>query len=260
MDRISIKIQRNKKNMDLLIVVFLGLMVGSYLNVVIYRVPKGISTISPSRSFCPLCEKKIAWYHNMPILSWLFLKGLSSCCAKPIPKRYILVELAVLLIFYFTYNADGFNLHSFLIALSLTFFFALSLMDFDDKLIPDSINLLTLTLAVAGSDLANPLYNPFYSALTMAGAFALLRFFASYVFKKEALGEADIMIAATMGALLDTELALKTVFLSQLILLVVIIATKTLKKDTEFAMAPSLFVATLISYFFGDLIKLAFNI
>ncbi len=71
-----------------------GLCIGSYLNVVIYRLPRGMSTSQPKHSFCPRCEQPIAWYHNIPVLSWLFLWGRSACCQQPISYRYPLVELA----------------------------------------------------------------------------------------------------------------------------------------------------------------------
>ncbi len=76
-----------------------GACVGSFLNVVIYRVPRGMSVNEPRRSFCPDCRKEIPWYLNMPILSWLLLRGRSACCHKPIPARYCIVEVLTALLF-----------------------------------------------------------------------------------------------------------------------------------------------------------------
>lgn len=77
----------------------MGLCIGSYLNVVIYRLPLGLSTSKPKRSFCPLCRKDIAGYDNIPVLSWLLLRGRSRCCKQPISARYIGIELLTGILF-----------------------------------------------------------------------------------------------------------------------------------------------------------------
>ena len=69
----------------------LGSIIGSFLNVCIYRIPAGISVVTP-RSRCPHCETLIRWYHNIPILSWLFLKGKCAYCNAEVPVRYLMVE------------------------------------------------------------------------------------------------------------------------------------------------------------------------
>jgi len=82
-----------------LIFALFGACVGSFLNVVIYRVPRGMSVNEPRRSFCPACKAPIPWYHNVPLISWLLLRGRSACCHTRIPVRYWLVELACTLLF-----------------------------------------------------------------------------------------------------------------------------------------------------------------
>lgn len=78
-----------------------GACVGSFLNVVIYRMPLGMSVSEPRRSFCPQCKKLIPWYLNLPIISWLLLRGRSVCCGQRIPVRYWVVEVACAAIFAF---------------------------------------------------------------------------------------------------------------------------------------------------------------
>ncbi len=69
-----------------------GLLIGSFLNVCIYRFPRDLSIVKPARSFCPECEHTIAWYDNVPLLSYFLLKGKCRHCGKPIPARYLAVE------------------------------------------------------------------------------------------------------------------------------------------------------------------------
>lgn len=87
------------KNLVVLLGVLFGAMVGSFLNVCIHRLPRGISVAKPARSFCPGCEKTIPWYHNIPVLSWLVLRGKCAGCKQAIPSRYLLVEVLTAFLF-----------------------------------------------------------------------------------------------------------------------------------------------------------------
>ena len=77
----------------------MGACIGSFLNVVIYRMPRGVSVNDPARSFCPECGKPIPWFLNIPVLSWLALRGKSACCGTRISFRYCFVELLTALLF-----------------------------------------------------------------------------------------------------------------------------------------------------------------
>jgi leader peptidase (prepilin peptidase)/N-methyltransferase len=132
------------------IVFVLGACVGSFLNVVIYRVPNHISVSKPARSFCPSCKRQIAWYENLPLISWLALRGKCSGCGSTISFRYILVELLTALLYlatwFFFLETRGLGVViAYWVLLSL--FVAATFIDFEHFIIPDSV---TLGGAVAG--------------------------------------------------------------------------------------------------------------
>lgn len=119
-------------------VVLLGACVGSFLNVVIYRLPLGLSVNQPKRSFCPLCKNPIVWWRNIPILSWLLLRGKCADCHAPIPVRYWIVEVVTALLF-----AASWYQSSVLTALLLFVFMALAVaigwIDAEHQIIPISL-------------------------------------------------------------------------------------------------------------------------
>jgi leader peptidase (prepilin peptidase) / N-methyltransferase len=89
------------------LVFLIGAGIGSFLNVVIHRLPRGLSVNEPRRSFCPSCRWQIPWHQNLPVLSWLFLRGRCANCRAPIPVRYLVVELVTGLLFYAVFLRFG---------------------------------------------------------------------------------------------------------------------------------------------------------
>lgn len=118
----------------------LGLITGSFLNAVIHRLPRGISLLNPRRSFCPGCGKTIPWHENLPVASWVLLRGRCSGCALPIALRYPLVELLTACLYLLAWGRFGLPLAPiFWIFLSLLV--AATFIDFDHLIIPDEITL-----------------------------------------------------------------------------------------------------------------------
>ena len=229
---------------ELSVVSFFGLLIGSFLNVLIIRIPKDESVVFPS-SHCVSCGKDLKWYHNIPLFSWIFLGGKCAYCKEKISFQYPLIELVTAVIFGISYLKLGDMTFAFIVGGVFSLLLALSIIDFRYLEVPDSLNLLALTLAFVSS--VNFIEN-FENALLFAGGFSFLRFYVSYLAKKEAMGEADIMIAGTIGAMVGVKLGLVVVFLSAILALPVFVIVS--KKDLEVPFIPFLAMALFIVYFF----------
>lgn len=203
---------------DILLTIFIftfGIVMGSFLNVLIYRIPNNENIAFPA-SKCQSCQTELKWYHNVPIFSWLFLRGKCAFCSESIAMQYPLIEFSTGIVAVLLFFKLG--LVWYLPFVFLTFFFLLGLMmiDFKYMAVPDSLNLLALAVAVVGP---NALESIQY-ALMAAGALALLRYYLSYFLNKEAMGEGDIIVAGTMGALLGFPLFFYALFLSAILAMI----------------------------------------
>jgi leader peptidase (prepilin peptidase)/N-methyltransferase len=119
-------------------VLFLGAIVGSFLNACIHRMPRGVSLNQPRRSFCPGCERVIPWYENLPLVSWLALRGKCSACGWRIPFRYLLVEVLTALLFAVVWERFGLPLAAvYWVFVSLLV--VATFIDFEHFIIPDEI-------------------------------------------------------------------------------------------------------------------------
>ncbi|PIE74275.1 MAG: prepilin peptidase [Deltaproteobacteria bacterium] len=233
---------------EIALFVGIGLSVGSFLNVLIYRLPAGKSVISPS-SQCA-CGVKIKPYHNIPVLSWLLLRGKSACCGQKISVQYPLIELAGGLIFTAVLFKLSYSLDALVMGFVFSFLLALSLIDFRHLVAYDSLNLATLSIAVFHD--ANMLQN-ITNAFILAGALTLLRFYVSYFLKKEAMGEGDIIIAATMGAALGVTNAFLAIFVGAVFALIGIITMQVFKKQDEVPFIPFLSLGMFVVFIFDEL-------
>ena len=234
--------------MEFIIFIF-GVLIGSFLNVVIYRVPKNKSIIYPASS-CPVCNTKIKPWHNIPIISWILLKGKCAYCSAPISIRYPIIEvlsgILAVLIYIKLQHIDIFLVINFAVFATLL---ALSVIDLDYKAVPDSLNLLALTLSFFSS--INIIDN-FTNALILMGGMSLIRFYVSYFIKQEAMGEGDIIVAGTMGALLGIKLSLIAIFIASFIALIPSLYNRIKNQDLELPFIPFLALGTFIVWFFDN--------
>lgn len=261
--------------MELLFAFILGAILGSFLNVVILRLPKDQSIIFVS-SHCLKCNTPLKPWHNIPIVSWIALRGRCSFCKNEISAQYPLIELISGFIFLALSVKFTLSFASLLVGFSFLTLLALSMIDFKYKMVPDSLNLLALFFAVFGAWSLSGVVTNFQNAMLFAGGFTLLRFGISYMLtssvhrkaKKtltswsrhyhtypfiEAMGEGDIMVAATMGALLGIKLTFIAIFLSAILALPVTIAMMNKSdEDKRVPFVPFLAIATFIVYIFDS--------
>ena len=261
--------------MELALAGIFGLLFGSFINVIILRIPKEESVIF-NGSYCYACQKKLKPWHNIPLFSWLFLQGKCAFCDSKISLQYPLIELFSSLIFVLIAYKFGLVLPAFFIALSFLMLVALSMIDLKYKMVPDSLNLLAIVFAIVGAWRIQGMIQNFQNALLFAGGFTLLRFALSYYLTSslyraalktktswnkhfdrtpfvEAMGEGDIMVVATMGALLGIKLTLVSIFLSALLALpVMLLLLNASKEEQRVPFVPFLTMATLAVYLFDS--------
>lgn len=202
----------------LLLFAFLfGSTVGSFLNVVIARVPKGQSVVRP-RSRCPRCEKPIAGFDNIPILSWLLLRGRCRRCGLPISPRYPLVELASGLLAIAAVRHFGPTLHAVAVFAFLAALVALTYIDLDHWLLPRSITIPFIAVGLLASLLpgAPGIVSSAMGAAAGFAGFVLVGWLAEKILKKEALGGGDVWLLAMIGAWLGIRSILPVVLLASL--------------------------------------------
>ncbi len=180
-----------------------GACLGSFANVIIYRWPLGESFVQP-RSRCSSCKKPVAWRDNIPLLSWLLLRGRCRYCQASFSVRYFMVELLMGVLFVISYKFIG--LHWYLLEV-LIFIFGIvtaSFIDFDHFLLPDFITLSGIAVGLLGA-LLNP-ERQFVDALigvVMGGGFLWATAYIYFLVRKEeGMGGGDIKLLAWIGAIL----------------------------------------------------------
>ncbi|HEY0930128.1 MAG TPA: prepilin peptidase [Gemmatimonas sp.] len=203
----------------LLPVFILGAAIGSFLNVCIARWPLDMSVVKP-RSRCPRCERPIASYENIPLLSWVLLRGKCRGCALPISIQYPLVELLVALAWVACVYAFGVTFEALRVALFGTVLFGIAVTDAKHYLIPDGFTItglvLVLGFAIANFFMQHPshfvsAWPAILGACVGAGAITLIGWLAEVIMKREAMGFGDTTLMAVVGAAVGAERALLTI-------------------------------------------------
>jgi leader peptidase (prepilin peptidase)/N-methyltransferase len=261
-----------------------GTAIGSFLNVCIGRWPEGLSVVKP-RSRCPKCGHQITAGENIPIVSWLVLRGKCSSCRERISIQYPIVELLVGLLWLAVFLQSGMSFTAFRIAIYATVLLGISITDAKYFLIPDGFTVFGLFFVLVTSLVAlylgesEPFARPWDSVLGMcvgAGAIAIVGWLGEVWLKRPAMGFGDVTLMALVGAAVGPPRALLTIFIAAVLAPIVLLgvvyplSARGLADDrgqTELALEPNdgwrkrelpfgvfLAPAALIALLYGDAI------
>jgi len=229
----------------IIIIICFGLAWGSFLNVVIYRLPLRMSLFKPSSS-CPHCEEKIKFYDNIPVLSFLLLRGKCRHCKGRISFRYPLVELLTAVCFLLLYSQHSLSFFFFASCIFACALIALGFIDFYHQILPDEITLPGLLLALVYSLFRTDLNLRQALIGAVAGAGFLLFIYVAYYLlrKKEGLGLGDVTMMLLVGAYLGWRQAFFTLILASFVgALVGIFFIFYRKKDLQYSLPFGTFLA-----------------
>ena len=231
----------------------LGLLFGSLFNVVGLRIPKNISIAFPN-SHCDHCQRELSWFENIPVLSWLFLRGRCRTCDARISPLYPVMELATGLLFAFTYYKHGLGPNLLIGILFVSLLVIITVSDLAYMIIPDPVLLVFLIFFVV-LRIFFPL-QPWWDALIAAAlGFGILYLLA--IISKGGMGGGDIKLFFVLGLILGTKATLMTLFLASFIgslFGVVKIIRKKHKRKQPIPFAPFISIGAIISYFYTDVI------
>jgi leader peptidase (prepilin peptidase)/N-methyltransferase len=243
----------------------LGACAGSFLNVCVHRWPRERSVIKP-RSRCPSCGNQLAWFENIPILSWVALRGRCRCCDEPISPEYPVIELIVAVGWLFALNHYGFDFTALRVAVFATTLLGVALTDAKYYLIPDGFTLFGFMFALITSVIAffrpetQPFATPYDSligACAGAGMIAIVGWLGEVVRKKEAMGLGDVTLMAFVGAALGPTKALITVFVGAtlgavafglIVIPVAMVRRGSSREQTELALGSTPFETPLVPF------------
>ena len=197
-------------------VLWLGLCLGSFLNVVIHRLPRGESLVRP-RSHCPRCGHAVRPWHNLPVLGWIWLRGRCADCRVPIPIRYPLVELAGGIITLAAAYACPTPTHSVAALWLLLSMTAVFFIDLDHRIIPDEISLGGTLLGLGLAHWTIGLISALLGAAAGAGGLLLIRWGYRLTRGRDGMGLGDVKLAAMLGAFLGLPGLVLTVLFASLL-------------------------------------------
>ena len=232
-----------------------GLCVGSFLNVCIYRLPLARSIVFPG-SCCPQCNRPIRYYDNIPVLSYLWLKGRCRHCRNLISPRYPIVEMIAAVLALCTYLKFGLSLESLIYYTFMASLLAVTFIDIDHRIIPDRITLPGIPVFfLAALALPSITFIDSLLGLLIGGGILFLIGSVYLLFtKKEGMGGGDIKLLAMIGTLIGFKGVFFTIFVSSAIgTLVGIVVMLRTKKGTKLALpfGPFLSLGAILYIFYG---------
>ena len=243
-------------NMWHVISIIFGAMIGSFLNVCIHRLPKEESIVRPG-SHCPKCKTPIQYYDNIPLISFLLLRGKCRYCQASISIQYPIVEAITALSSFFLFITFGVSL-SFIYYFSfVAALIAITVIDLYHQIIPVVISLPGVVIGLLGSLVIPQItfWSSLIGVLSGGGSLFLVATVYQWLFKREGMGGGDVKMLAMIGAFLGWKAVILTILLSSFIGSIIGITVIFIKgKDFKYAIpfGPFLALGAVISLFFGE--------
>jgi len=240
---------------DVLIFI-LGLIVGSFSNVCIYRIPKNESIIYPA-SHCPKCRSKIKPVDNIPLLSYILLKGRCRNCKSKISIQYPIVELLTGLIYLIIYLIYGLSIQTLIYIILSSALIIIAFIDLNEQIVPDVISLPGIVIGFILS-----FFVPYISFINSAlgvlvggGIILIIGLGGSLIFKKEAMGGGDVKLAAMIGAFLGWRYIIISLFLGFFLGAlagIILILSKIKSREDVVPFGPFIVLGSFITLLWGE--------
>jgi leader peptidase (prepilin peptidase) / N-methyltransferase len=244
---------------ELMAAVLFGALIGSFLNVCIHRLPLKESLLWPG-SRCPACAAPISWYDNLPVLSYVMLRGRCRACRRRISWRYPLVEVLNAVGYGLIVWRFGLSASTIIYLLLWSVLIVISFIDLDHMIIPDRITMPGIVLGlVAGTLLLPNWWDSILGLLVGGGILYFMAWMSPYLFGKEGMGGGDIKLLAMIGAFLGWVPAILTIFLGSVLGSVVgiaLIGVRAIKREAYLSkplpFGPFLALGAVVAIFCGQ--------
>ncbi len=242
--------------MLLVIYALVGLAIGSFLNVVVDRLPKGESLVSPS-SRCDSCKRPLAWWENIPLASYTFLRGKCRTCGARIPQRVLWVELITGLLFAFLWWHYGAGVQLAIATVYTCIFLALAFIDLEHKLLLNIIIYPAIPLAFVFSFFWPELgwWDSLAGGAAGFGALFLIWLVANVIYKSGGMGEGDVKLAALIGLMTGFPLvviALQAAIFGGGVLAIFLLLFKIKSRKDAVPFGPFLAAGALATLYYGQ--------
>lgn len=248
-----------------IIIFVLGLCFGSFVNMLVYRTEEQygltsnfqFSKSNKKRSFCDYCGRQLIWYENVPVFSWLFLKGKTKCCHKKLPISYPVVEILMGILFLYNFQFLIFNdqLNCFAVLLSLIIIVLLvfsAVFDWKYMILPDFSTVILIIIAFLGVVFDEKNIIPYLLSSLISAGFLLI---LNLITKGKGMGIGDVKFAIFMGLFLgypNIALAFYVAFIVGAIYGLGLIVFKKANKKSQVPFGPFLIIGTLTAWWFGE--------
>jgi len=247
-------------NITLILFFTFGSIIGSFLNVVIWRIPRQESIVSPP-SHCPSCNNNIAPYDNIPMISWLILGGKCRHCKQKISSRYFFVELITGLLTLSMVVTFGLSPELFINLIFVYMLISITYIDYDHYIIPNEFILMGFIILIPSHFLGwlpITILDGLYGALSFGGFLYLIGQIGFLILKKDSMGFGDVKLGLIIGGILGLKLSVVALFLSFIISALFSIIGMSLfkmKVKGEIPFGPFMAAATLLFFLLERLVE-----